>query len=306
MENLPPPPPPRSTASAPVQFTFAPPPLPPPPPSPPKKGRGGWLGLGALGALFIGKLKFLLPVLKFLPVILKTGGSMLLMVGVYTFMFGWKFALGFVLLLFVHELGHVFMAGQIGLPITAPIFIPFLGAQITMKEMPKNAWAEARLALGGPWAGALAAAFCHVLWVLTGHPQLLVLAYFGYWLNLFNLAPLGFLDGGRIVTAISPWMWLVGFSAMVTLTVWRFRASDSVGQFLNYNFILLLVLFFSLPRLRWLFNRHKSPEQLRYFEVTSGQRWTVALLYFSLAAALAGGMFWTRTTMDALIPPQAQ
>lgn len=272
------------------------------PPAPPKKKSkaAGWLGLGALLVLLAGKLKFLLPVLKFLPVILKTGGSMLLMIGIYTMMFGWPFAVGFVALLFIHELGHVFAARRCGLKVSAPVFIPFIGALILLKDLPKNAWTEARVALGGPWAGALAAAACHLVYVGTGQPLFAVLAYFGYWLNLFNLAPVGFLDGGRIVTAISPWMWLVGFNLLGTLAVWRFRDSADVGQFLEHNFILLLVLVMGLPRLFWLFRRDKSPEQLRYFEVTTVQRWVTAVLYFGLAALLAAGMFFTRETIDAL------
>ena len=304
MENLPPPPPRLPPVSVPPPPPFPRSPLPrtfggPPPP---QRGKGGWWGLGAVIALLAGKLKFLAPVLKFLPVILKTGGSMLLMIGIYTLMFGWPFAVGFVLLLFVHELGHIAAARRCGIKVSAPFFIPFVGALIMLKELPKNAWTEARIAFGGPLLGAVGAGLCHALYVATGHPLLLVLAYFGYWLNLFNLAPVGFLDGGRIVSAISPWMWLVGFSALSTLAVWRFRASGSAELFIEHNFILLLVLFFSLPRLLWLFNRHKSPEQLRYFEVTSGQRWTMAVLYFGLAGMLAAGMFHTRVGVDALKP----
>jgi Zn-dependent protease len=277
-----------------------PPPMAPSGPPSPRRGRGNWWGLGAFLALLAGKLKFFLPVLKFLPLVLKTGGSMLLMIGVYTLMFGWKFAVGFVLLIFVHEIGHVLAAQRCGVRVSAPFFIPFFGALIMLKELPRNAWTEARIAIGGPLLGAVAAGACHALHVATGHPLLLVLAYFGYWLNLFNLAPVGFFDGGRIVTAISPWMWLVGFSALGTLVVWRFRDSYSVGSFIEHNFILLVVLFFALPRIFWLFGSRKSPEQLRYFEVTGGQRATMAVLYFGLAGLLAAGMFASKVAITAL------
>jgi Zn-dependent protease len=94
-------------------------------------------------ALFA-KFKFaLLAILKFLPVILKTGGTMLLSIGVYAMAWGWRFAVGFVLLIFVHECGHLIAAKKFGLKVSAPMFIPFMGAFIALREAPKNAWMEA-------------------------------------------------------------------------------------------------------------------------------------------------------------------
>src|SRR5205814_9540101 len=103
--------------------------------------------LGMIGVLiskFFAKLKFvLLPLLKFLPILLKSGGTMLLMIWIYTRMWGWQFALGFVLLLLVHETGHLLVAKKFGLKVGAPVFIPFMGAFIALKEAPRNAWMEA-------------------------------------------------------------------------------------------------------------------------------------------------------------------
>src|SRR5207245_7120129 len=100
--------------------------------------------VGVVLAKFFAKLKFvLLPLLKFLPVLLKSGGTMLLMVWVYMQLWGWQFALGFVLLLFVHETGHLLVAKKFGLRVGAPVFIPFIGAFIALKEAPRNAWVEA-------------------------------------------------------------------------------------------------------------------------------------------------------------------
>ena len=103
------------------------------------------------------------------------------------------------------------------------------------------------------------------------------LAYTGFFLNLFNLAPVGFLDGGRIVTALSPWLWIAGFVILVAMT------------FTNPNFLLILILLFSLPRLFFLFRR-KSEAELRYFEVEPVQRRTMAAMYFGLIALLVLGM----------------
>ena len=120
--------------------------------------------IGVLIAKFFAKLKFvLLPLLKFLPILLKSGGTMLLMIWIYTRMWGWQFALGFVLLLLVHETGHLLVAKKFGLKVGAPVFIPFMGAFIALKEAPRNAWMEACVGIGGPMLGSLGALFCNVL-----------------------------------------------------------------------------------------------------------------------------------------------
>lgn len=230
--------------------------------------------LGVAAALLV---KFLAPVLKFLPVILKTGGTMLLTIGLYAMTWGIWFAVGFVLLILVHETGHLLAAKRIGLKVGAPVFIPFMGAFIALKEAPRNAWIEAQVGIGGPMLGTLGAALCEVVFLVTGIPIFRALAYTGFLLNLFNLAPVGFLDGGRVVTALSPWLWLVGFVALLALT------------FAHPNFILILILIFSAPRLISLFRR-KSREERRYFEVTAAQRWSMAIMYFGLVALLVVGM----------------
>ena len=93
-----------------------------------KKALGPLAAAGVIIAKFFAKLKFfILPALKFLPVILKSGGTMLLSIGIYASIWGWKFALGFVLLLFVHECGHLIVAKKFGLKVSAPVFIPFMG-----------------------------------------------------------------------------------------------------------------------------------------------------------------------------------
>jgi len=247
---------------------------------------GGWKKvLSALGVVallvvnFGSKLKFLLlPLLKFFPVILKSGGSMLLMVGVYTALWGWKYAVGFVLLLLLHECGHLVAARQFGLKVGWPVFIPFMGAFIALKDAPKNAWIEAWVGIGGPLLGSLAALVCHGAGVWLNLPLLVALAWTGYWLNLFNLTPIGQLDGGRIATALSPWLWVPGLGIMGWLA-WTQPT----------NFILWLILLLSLPRIFSLF-RKRTDEEQRFFEVTPSQRATMALMYFGLIAALFFGM----------------
>jgi Zn-dependent protease len=245
-----------------------------------------------LGAAFVillkfgAKLKFIiLPVLKFLPLLLKTGGTMLLSIWLYGMQWGWRFAVGFVLLIFVHECGHLVVARFFGLKVGAPVFIPFMGAVIALKEAPKNAWIEAWVGIGGPLFGTAGAAACEMLFVVTGNPLFRALAYSGFFLNLFNLAPIGFLDGGRIATALSPWLWVIGAAVMAGM------------MFLHPNVIVFLILLMSLPRLFFLF-RAKTDEEKRYFEVPPVRRAFMAAAYFGLIGFLLVGMAATHIRLD--------
>ena len=226
-----------------------------------------------MGFKYLAGLKFLLPVLK-------TGATMILSIAGYAMLWGWRFGVGFVLLILIHELGHLIAAKKCGLKVGAPIFIPFMGALIALKDAPKNAWIESQVGIGGPILGTIGAAVCEVIFLLTGNPLFRALAYTGFFLNLFNLVPVGFLDGGRIVTALSPWIWLVGFVILAGLT------------YLHFNFLLLMILILSLPRLFSLF-KEKSEEERRYFEVTPAQRMIMAAMYFGLIAFLVFGMQMT-------------
>ena len=268
---------------------FPPPsPLPPAgaPSAPPKPTRWQRLtkALGPVGVVlvmivnFFAKLKFLLlPILKFGLPVLKTGGTMILSIWVYGMNWGWPFAVGFVLLIFVHECGHLIVARQFGLKVGAPVFIPFMGAFIALKDAPHNAWVESCVGIGGPLLGSLGAALCEVLFRVTGQPIYHALAYTGFLLNLFNLMPHGFLDVGRIATALSPWLWVIGLVILAALI------------FAHPNFLLILILIMSLPRV-WSLFRAKTDEEKRYFEVTAEQRSTMAVLYFGLVVVLVLGM----------------
>jgi Zn-dependent protease len=243
-----------------------------------KKALGPVAVAGALVAKFFAKLKFLvLPLLKFLPILLKSGGTMLLMIWIYTRIWGWQFGVGFVLLLLVHECGHLLVAKKFGLKVGAPVFIPFMGAFIALKEAPRNAWMEACVGIGGPMLGSLGALVCNALGEIFDAPIFIALAWFGYFLNLFNLTPVGMLDGGRIVTALSRWLWLPGFAVLIWFG-WKFP-----------NFVVWLMVLLSLPRIYSLF-RKRSEEERRYYEVTRAQRWTMSILYFGLIAVLVFAM----------------
>lgn len=195
--------------------------------------------------------------------------SILLSVAVYAVAFGWKFALGFVVLLFIHELGHLLASRVVGLKSSNPVFIPFLGAVIKIQD-PVNAKMEANVAIGGPALGTLSALVCLVFYLWTDDKLMLVLAYTACLLNLFNLIPCSPLDGGRIAAAISPHMWWLGTIATGVLFL------------ITSNIFLLLVLVFSLVRL-WVGETDMHPH---YYKISLRQRVRVAWWYFGLLFVL--------------------
>ena len=235
--------------------------------------------LGALALNFGAKLKALLLLLPKLK-LLTTSGSMLVSVGAYSLIWGWRFAVGFVLLLLVHELGHVIQLRREGIPASAPLFIPFLGAVIAAKSLGGNALAEARVGLAGPVLGSLGAAALIPVAAATGNDLFTALAFTGFLLNLFNLLPVLPLDGGRAMAAMAPWMWLVGFAALVAMA------------FVFPNPIVLLILLlggFETWR-RWKQRRAGGDEQQAYYRVKPAHRLLVAIVYIGLIALLGFGM----------------
>jgi Zn-dependent protease len=251
----------------------------------------GLLAAGALIVKFAAKLKVLLVALPKLK-LLTTSGSMLVSVAAYSLIWGWRFAVGFVLLLLVHEMGHVIQLRREGVPASAPLFIPFLGAVVGMKRLPDNALAEARVGLAGPVLGSLAAGALIPVYLGTGEPFWQALAFTGLLLNLFNLAPVLPLDGGRAMAAMAPWMWFVGFAAMIGVAV----------VFPNPIILLILLLGGFETWRRWKQRRAGSEEQQAYYRVPPAARLAVAAVYIGLIVALAVGLdatHLTRTLSDA-------
>ena len=242
--------------------------------------------------------KWLLPALKFGLPILKMGGSMIIALVFYSMAFGWQFAVGFIILLFIHEMGHLIAARIVGLKVTLPLFIPFLGAVIALKEAPRNAWIEAIIGIGGPLLGSLGAFAVACCYFFTGKEIFLVLGYTGLFLNLFNMIPIVPLDGGRIVAAISPWLWVLGLLIMVPYLVYRATMGGAVNE--TVSFVILLIVLTSFRRVLALF-RKRTQLQMRYYECTPTQRCVMALLYFSLLASLYLGMGFIKN----LLPPGA-
>ena len=136
-------------------------------------------------------VKFGAFVLKFFGIFLAVGG--------YALIWGWKFGLGVVLLILAHELGHYVEAKRLGLNPQLPVFIPFLGAYVALRNMRFDPWVNARVSLAGPVVGGIAAAGCLAAAVSLDSDLLRALAYAGFMLNLINLVPVAFLDGAHIL-----------------------------------------------------------------------------------------------------------
>lgn len=240
--------------------------------------------LAALAAL-IAKLKTILllaPKLK----LLTTVGTMAVSLAAYSFVFGWTFAAGFVLLLFVHELGHVVQLRREGIKASAPMFIPFLGAVISARSLGDNALAEARVGLAGPILGSIGSAACIVIWHATGSDIWRALAFTGFFLNLFNLLPVVPLDGGRAMAAMAPWVWFVGLAALIPLAL----------IFPN-PIIVIIILFAAMETYkRWKTRKTGGSQQQDYYSVAPLHRALVAAVYLSLIALLVVGMHATTLT----------
>ena len=180
-----------------------------------KKGIGA--GLLAFLAIFAGKLKFLVVFAKLIK--FNTLISMFISVGVYAIAYGWKFAIGFVYLMFMHEMGHLVAMKKQGLPVKPAIFIPFMGAVIGVDpKLIRNAKVESYIAFGGPILGTIGFLPFAALYWFTHEPLWGVLMFVGAFLNFFNLAPVSPLDGGRIVGVLSPKLWVLGLFGMAVYT----------------------------------------------------------------------------------------
>ncbi len=208
--------------------------------------------------------------------LLATGGTMLLSVAAYAFLFGWRYAVGFVVLLLLHEMGHYIAARQRGLDVGAPVFIPFVGAWIQLKEMPHDADTEAYVGLGGPLAGTVASLACYFAARSTGSDLLLALSYAGFFINLFNLIPLSPFDGGRITAVLSPRIWLVGVPILVAMFFWRPSP------------ILILVAVLAFPNVLRAFKYDPSlPENQAYYGTSLESKVTYTCAYLGLVCILA-------------------
>jgi len=251
------------------------------------KRRRSWIRekLGAAGAAIVAlfaKLKALLllaPKIK----VLATAGSALVSVAAYSLFWGWQFAIGFVVLIFIHEMGHVFALRRHGIKASAPMFVPFMGAVIWARSLGDDALTEARVGLAGPYFGAAASAVVAIVGLVTHTGLLEALGYIGFLLNLFNLLPVVPLDGGRAMAAMAPWMWFLGFGGLVVI------------EFITPNPILLVICLIAAYDVyrRWAHRHSPTAEQTAYYRVAPRDRMIIGAAYIGLIVVLAIGMHFT-------------
>jgi Zn-dependent protease len=236
-------------------------------------GRRIWAPIAAIGAFIA---KFGVGILKYKFLL-----GLFISFGAYLWYGGVWFAVGLVGLIFVHEMGHWLEAKRQGLPVSAPLFIPFLGASIFLKEHPESAWREFQLAIAGPLLGSLGAAAVYGVAVAEDSNRLRAIAFLVFFINLFNLLPVVPLDGGRIVAAIHPALWVLGLVALLALVIVR------------PNGLLVLILVFAAMELwqRWQLRRFGGSGT--YYAVAPWQRLTAGVSYFGLAALLVVAMHAT-------------
>jgi Zn-dependent protease len=256
-------------------------PLPPTAEELDKERQRSWLkklgGLLLPLAVLASKAKFLfLAVIKIKA--LTTLGTMFISIAAYTLVFGWPFAVGLVLLLFVHEMGHVIQLRREGVEASAPLFIPFLGAMISAKSLGKDAVAEARVGLAGPILGTVGTLVPLAIYLATGSDLWRAIAYVGFFINLINLLPVLPLDGGRAMAVLGPKVWIAGILITVAATV----------IFLG-PFMLLFVALLGGPELYHRFKNRNSQESRAFHSVPTGTKIAVAAVYLGLAAVLIVG-----------------
>lgn len=257
------------------------------PPEPPRdrangaaKGAGAVLvAVGVLLAKFKGLLFFLLS-FKYVALAVKLFwfiGSFFASVWFYALFWGWRFALIFVGLILVHEFGHYVTMRAYGVPGTLPFFIPGFGALVNMRGRPPSALHEAYIAFAGPLVGTVASAAAYLYGVSSDSALWVAAAYTGFFLNLFNLAPVLPLDGGRVVGAISPRIWLFGLIVFVVAMVALHR----------FNPLIWLLIFLSIPQAIAAWRGQLDPQ---YHRLSSAQRAGIAVAYFALAGFLFAAM----------------
>ncbi len=252
-------------------------------PAPPSRRAGGLAGgiIAALAAAWAWGKYVLLFAFKFK--LFATFFTMLLSFGAYTLWLGPWAALGLVVMIFVHEMGHVVEIQRQGLKATAPIFIPFMGAAIFQRQHPQSAIKQAEIGIAGPIAGTIGATAAFVLYGATHWPVFLGWAYFGFLINLFNLIPFGMLDGGWVLAPASKWFQVAGLAVIVGLLL-----------FAPVSPILLLIVLLGLPM---VWERFRNPSLDAY--MTAGPAsaryamagaWLVLVIYLAYAFLMTEGM----------------
>lgn len=205
------------------------------------------------------------------------GGSFVVTIVAYARQWPLAVVVGFVVITLIHEVGHAIAIRVKGLRAGYMVFIPFIGGAVTLKDQPRTAYDDALIGLAGPAAGTAASLICLQIYKWTSDPLWLLIAFLGFVLNLFNLLPIGMLDGGRISAAVTKWMWVFGGAAVV------YKLIDQP------NPLIILIAILAAFQVYASIVREKTDP--RFYEVTAAQRAGIAILYFALVIFL-GHQTW--------------
>jgi Zn-dependent protease len=271
-------PPPPSYAYGPLQ--------PAQPGQPPQARRGilGWLL--ALGAFILGYAKYAFLLIKGIPALL-TLSSLLVSFGFYAWFRGPAFAAALVVMILVHEMGHVLEIQRQGMKATAPIFIPFMGAAIFQRSHPQNALRQAQIGIAGPLAGTAGATLAYVLYGYTHWDVFALAAALGFFLNLLNLIPVGMLDGGWILAPVSKWFQVFGMALLVGLTF-----------FLGLSPILFIIVIFSIPT---IINRFRNAADPYFTAVSQTGRWAMGAAWLALVIYLGFALVSSQSLLAPIL-----
>lgn len=252
-------------------------------PAPQRSGTSalGWLGSAALAVWAVVKygLIFLVKIPAF-----ATLASALVSVGAYSLIYGPWTAVALVVMIFVHELGHVVEIRRQGMAATAPIFIPFLGAAIFQRQHPTDAVKQAQIGIAGPIAGTLAATVAFLFYNSTHNPIFLLAALIGFALNLLNLLPVWQLDGAWVLAPVSPWVQVVGLG-LVAVLVFFFHV---------VSVLLIIVALLGIQSARAAFRNAKNPYYTSVpinARLALGGAWLGLVLYLGVMTLQAESLF---------------
>lgn len=253
-------------------------------PAPQQRNTGGllgWLGSAALAAWAVVKygLVFLVKIPAFATLF-----SALVSFGAYALVFGPWFAVSLVVMIFVHEMGHVLEIRRQGMAATAPVFIPFLGAAIFQRQHPTTAVKQAQIGIAGPIAGTVGATAAFLLYGSTQNPVFLLAAALGFFLNLFNMLPVWQLDGAWVLAPVSPWFQVLGLGAIVVLVLF----------FHFVSVILLLIALLGIGSARSAFRNARNPYYTSVpanARLALGAAWLVLVLYLGVMSLQTESLF---------------
>jgi Zn-dependent protease len=214
------------------------------------------------------------------------GGSFVVTIAAYATQAPLAVVVGFVVITLIHEVGHAVAIRAKGLRAGFLVFIPFVGGAVTLKDQPRSVFDDAMIGLAGPFAGTLASLACLQVYKWIDDPLWLLIAFLGFALNLFNLLPIGMLDGGRISAAVTKWMWVFGGAAVL------YKVFDQP------NPLTIVIAILAAFQVYASIVREKT--DTRFYEITPIQRAGVAILYFALVIFLGHQAWMTYDRLELL------